>query len=119
MSFASQAAILLGGVIDLSFLARTEGRRPMFAKTEVASAENVPGPMGEGTEIAGRYRILSLIGEGGMGAVYRAQHLSLRKVFALKVLQPRNVDRPDVIARFEREASDHVADRASQRGAGD
>src|SRR5258708_9824083 len=104
MSFASQTAILLGGVIDLSFLARTEGRRPMFAKTEVASAENVPGPMGEGTEIAGRYRILSLIGEGGMGAVYRAEHLQLRKVFALKVLQAHNVDRPSVAARFEREA---------------
>ncbi len=90
----------------------------MFAKTELASAANVTRLIGEGTEIAGRYRILSLIGEGGMGAVYRAQHLSLRKVFALKVLQPRNVDRPDVIARFEREASDDVADRASQRGAG-
>jgi serine/threonine-protein kinase len=76
----------------------------MLAKTEVASTEIALRPITEGTEIAGRYRILSLIGEGGMGAVYRAQHLHLRKLFALKVLQPRNIDRPDVIARFEREA---------------
>src|SRR6266511_515414 len=76
----------------------------MFAKTEVASAENVPGRICEGTEIAGRYRILSLIGEGGMGAVYCAQHLSRRKVFALKVLHAKHVDRPDIAARFEREA---------------
>src|SRR5205814_5792691 len=58
----------------------------------------------EGMEIAGRYRILSLLGEGGMGTVYRAQHLQLRKVFAVKVLQVRNLDRQDLAARFEREA---------------
>jgi serine/threonine-protein kinase len=76
----------------------------MLAKTEVASTEIARRPITAGTEIAGRYRILSLIGEGGMGAVYRAEHLHLKKVFALKVLQPSNIDRPDVIARFEREA---------------
>jgi serine/threonine protein kinase len=73
----------------------------MLAKTEVAPP---PSLIAEGTEIASRYRILSLIGQGGMGAVYRAQHLHLRKVFALKVLQARNIDRPDIAARFEREA---------------
>jgi tRNA A-37 threonylcarbamoyl transferase component Bud32 len=76
----------------------------VLAKTEVAKTENLSASISEGTEIAGRYRILSLIGEGGMGAVYRAQHLHLRKIFALKVLQAHNVDRPDVAARFEREA---------------
>jgi serine/threonine protein kinase len=79
-------------------------RVPELAKTEVAPPEPLPERLAEGTEIAGRYRILSFIGEGGMGAVYRAQHLNLRKVFALKVLQPRNVDRRDIAARFEREA---------------
>jgi serine/threonine protein kinase len=76
----------------------------VLAKTEVAKTQILPVSIAEGTEIAGRYRILSLVGEGGMGAVYRAQHLQLRKVFALKVLQAKNIDRPDIAARFEREA---------------
>ena len=76
----------------------------MPAKTEVAKTRIMPAPISEGTEIAGRYRVLSLVGEGGMGAVYRAEHMQLRKVFALKVLQAHNVVRPDVAARFEREA---------------
>jgi serine/threonine protein kinase len=73
-------------------------------KTEVASTVPLSSQIAEGTEVAGRYRVLSLIGEGGMGTVYRAEHLHLRKVFALKVLQPRYTDRPEVSARFEREA---------------
>ena len=76
----------------------------MPGKTEVAKTRVLPAPISEGTEIAGRYRILSLIGEGGIGAVYRAEHMQLRKIFALKVLQAHNVVRPDIAARFEREA---------------
>jgi tRNA A-37 threonylcarbamoyl transferase component Bud32 len=76
----------------------------VLAKTEFAKTQALSDSISEGTEIAGRYRVLSLIGEGGMGAVYRAQHLQLRKVFALKVLQAKSVDRPDIAARFEREA---------------
>ena len=40
-----------------------------------------------GSVIAG-YRIDSRIGRGGMGVVYRAHHLSLERVAALKVIQP-------------------------------
>jgi serine/threonine protein kinase len=73
-------------------------------KTEVATTLPLSGHISEGTDVAGRYRVLSLIGEGGMGTVYRAEHLHLHKVFALKVLQSRYTDRPEVAARFEREA---------------
>jgi tRNA A-37 threonylcarbamoyl transferase component Bud32 len=76
----------------------------VLAKTEIASTEIAPCPIVEGTEIAGRYRILSVVGEGGMGTVYRAQHIHLRKVVALKVLKPRAIDRPLITARFEQEA---------------
>ena len=57
-----------------------------------------------GTVISGRYRLESLLGEGGMGAVYLAEHTHMRKRLALKVLHPEMTRRPEVVARFEREA---------------
>jgi len=54
---------------------------------------------------AGRYKILSLIGRGGMGHVYRAIHLGLGKEVALKILAPVNgAAASDFPARFAREA---------------
>ncbi len=57
-----------------------------------------------GTTIGGRYRLDSVLGEGGMGTVYGAEHLLMRKRVALKVLHPDMSRQPDVVARFEREA---------------
>jgi serine/threonine protein kinase len=54
------------------------------------------------TTIAMRYKIVSLLGRGGMGHVYRAEHLLLRKPVALKVLDADLVG--DLGPRFEREA---------------
>ncbi|MEO8878618.1 MAG: serine/threonine-protein kinase, partial [Polyangiaceae bacterium] len=58
-----------------------------------------------GQIIAGTYRILRVVGEGGMGKVYEAQHLRLghRKV-AVKVLHPEYARDRDVVSRFQREA---------------
>jgi serine/threonine-protein kinase len=57
-----------------------------------------------GTIIGGRYRIERVIGEGGMGAVYQAEHTHMRKRLAVKVLHPEMSRLPEVVARFEREA---------------
>jgi serine/threonine-protein kinase len=69
-----------------------------------------------GDVVADRYRIEAVLGEGGMGIVYRAEHTHLRKPYALKVLLPAVWSMPEVVARFEREAiaagniqSPHVA----------
>lgn len=58
-----------------------------------------------GTTLAGgKYRIVQLLGEGGMGAVYRAEQTNLRREVAVKVLLRGAAARPDARRRFEREA---------------
>jgi serine/threonine-protein kinase len=57
-----------------------------------------------GAIVAERYRILGLIGTGGMGAVYRAEHVHMKKLFALKLLHPEFLGVEEVRQRFEREA---------------
>ena len=63
-----------------------------------------PPRLDEGTVIAGRYRVLGFIGAGGMGSVYRAEHVHMRKTVALKVLHREFLGVDEVVARFEREA---------------
>jgi serine/threonine-protein kinase len=57
-----------------------------------------------GLVISDRYRIEKLLGEGGMGAVYQAEHTLMRKRLAVKVLHPEMSRMREVVARFEREA---------------
>jgi len=52
----------------------------------------------------GSYQILSFLGKGGMGEVYRAQDTTLRREVALKVLPAVFADAPERLARFRREA---------------
>ena len=53
----------------------------------------------------GPYRILSKLGEGGMGAVYKAQHVDLRRFSALKILpEGKMAKSPKAVQRFMREA---------------
>ncbi|MDB5384864.1 MAG: pknH 2 [Planctomycetaceae bacterium] len=51
----------------------------------------------------GQYQILKKLGEGGMGAVYKAMHTRLQKVVAIKVLSTDWMKNQDAVARFERE----------------
>ncbi len=50
-----------------------------------------------------RYRVLGLIGHGGMGAVYKAEHRKMERLVALKVINPAFVSSPAALERFERE----------------
>jgi len=50
-----------------------------------------------------RYRVLECVGAGGMGVVYKAVHLLMGRVVALKVLHARLTARPDFVERFRRE----------------
>jgi serine/threonine protein kinase len=57
-----------------------------------------------GTVLDGRYRLLRLLGSGGMGAVFEAEQTTLRKRVAIKILDPRLGQNPRHVERFLREA---------------
>lgn len=57
-----------------------------------------------GTVVSGKYRILGKIGRGGMGIVYKAEHITLEELRALKVMDPQLCSDPKFLQRFRREA---------------
>ena len=69
---------------------------------ETKSAGPISTVVGTGSQL-GPYQLLDKLGEGGMGAVYKARHTKLDRLVALKVLPPHVLSRPDALSRFERE----------------
>ncbi len=67
------------------------------------SADKAPA-VREGDVIHGKYRVERIIGEGGMGVVVAARHLTLDKQVALKLLSPKSGDSAEALERFTREA---------------
>ncbi len=57
-----------------------------------------------GTTLDGRYELVTHLATGGMGAVFRARHVHLRKDVAVKVLRPDLTSSPEIVERFRREA---------------
>jgi serine/threonine protein kinase len=56
-----------------------------------------------GSILGGKYRLISEIGRGGMGSVWRAEHLGWEAPVALKIMNRNITARPEAVARFERE----------------
>ena len=69
----------------------------LTSDSDKSDQENFP------TQIA-NYRLIDLIGEGGMGTVYRAEHEGLGRHVALKLLSHHHATNKQAISRFEREA---------------
>jgi serine/threonine protein kinase/tetratricopeptide (TPR) repeat protein/TolB-like protein len=87
----SVAATAIGGTTGWSVAAQRSG----------ASGPNAP--VEEGVVIGERYEILKRLGEGGMGAVYKARDHELDRLVALKIIRPELAGHPDILRRFKQE----------------
>src|SRR5688500_9853926 len=71
-------------------------------------AEPIPLPDGPTPDLTGRtlgdFRVLRKLGQGGMGQVYLARQLSLKRDVALKILSGELADNPTALKRFQAEA---------------
>ncbi|MCA9626587.1 MAG: protein kinase [Myxococcales bacterium] len=90
---ASRFCNQCGSALDHSAPARREG----------AHAEKIADPL-LGMVIADRYRIVSPIGRGGMGVVYKVEHVRIGKLMALKLLTGELTSDSELVGRFKREA---------------
>src|SRR5271155_4982064 len=77
-------------------LPRSPGRQPVRAQINVPILQ--PGDV-----LAGRYEVLQLLGEGGMGAVYKAMDRELGRPVAMKLIRPELAAHPAILARFKQE----------------
>ncbi len=73
--------------------------------TEPVSHPGLKAPTDHvGKDIAGRYRVLAKLGEGGMGAVYKAEQISLKRTVAVKLLRADVASTELMLRRFDAEA---------------
>jgi serine/threonine protein kinase/tetratricopeptide (TPR) repeat protein len=89
------ATLVSPGVIAGEAAAGARGHRPQSDPTHSGIAS--------GTVIAQRYQILDVLGEGGMGAVYKANDRELNRTVALKVIRPELARNPAIVERFKQE----------------
>ncbi len=76
---------------------------PVHLATNATAAMNSGSALRPGTVFANRYEIIKTLGEGGMGAVYKARDRELDRDVALKVIRPELANDPQILQRFKQE----------------
>jgi eukaryotic-like serine/threonine-protein kinase len=90
-----------GGISQTSELERNDFSMLLSADPGGANLEPPESRIGK---VVGSYRLLEIIGRGGMGCVYRAEHVKLGRDVALKLLREDYAQRRDAVTRFFQEA---------------
>ena len=86
-----------------SLLKAADSRDPLLDGSPLSSIAERPPALKAGDNL-GNFQIVAMIGRGGMGEVYRARDMRLKREVAIKTLPPGFAGDRDRIARFEREA---------------
>jgi tetratricopeptide (TPR) repeat protein/predicted Ser/Thr protein kinase len=73
------------------------------ATVRPASSAAAKGQLEPGSTLGDRYEILQLLGQGGMGAVYKARDIELDRMVALKLIRPDLASHPEILRRFKQE----------------
>jgi len=97
---------LEGAVPSGTLSADTTPRSTSAWSVAVAPPPDAPYPQGEelvGMLLAERYEILKLLGQGGMGAVYKARDTELGRIVALKLIRADLASNPEILLRFKQE----------------
>jgi hypothetical protein len=74
------------------------------AESPGSARQREHGPVAPGEVIDGKYRVLRILGAGGMGVVAAATHVQLGSSVAVKIVRPEVARNREVLARFQREA---------------
>jgi len=78
--------------------------QPVRLDTQVTRPNSKGADVASGELVDNRYRILERLGQGGMGAVFRAHDVDGQRDVAIKILTSDNACDPEFVARFQREA---------------
>ncbi len=94
---------LVGPAATAPGVAATAAKPALDSGSSPSSRSGFSQALEPGTELGPRFRVESLIGQGGMGRVYKVYDKELGRTVALKVLQPELMSDPAATLRFKQE----------------
>ncbi len=99
----SLACVNCSNPIDAGHTSPFDGPTCIDRSAALTSSPNPSAPLSPGVVLGDRYVILQLLGEGGMGTVYKAKDRELDRMVALKVIRSELAGNPEILRRFKQE----------------